>query len=132
LIVDRIKLTVLRETRERFFSPNFKVRNEPRDLGNPIRTIARCRAPRLSTARTSVPMTIIFGTSVTSPESTEEAGSRHYQSHPVQLLASILFLTRYRCLLRMTKAFGDRELARSSRVACLAFLLGQISDPQLQ
>ena len=51
------------------------------------------------------------------PQSSEEYGSRHYQSHPVQLLASILFLTRYRCLCVWQKL---PETKRSSRVACLA------------
>ena len=46
-----------------FFSPNFKVLNEPRYLGNPIRTITRYWAPRLSTARTFAAMVVIFGTS---------------------------------------------------------------------
>src|ERR1700751_2482292 len=93
-----------------FFSPNFKVRNEPRYLGNPIRTTTRYWVPRLSTARTFAPMAVISLTSTPWPQSNEEYGIvGNHESHPVQLLSRILFLMRYRCLCVCRESPGTKN-----------------------
>jgi hypothetical protein len=57
-----------------------------------------------------------FGSSTSWPQSTEEYGSRHHHSHPVQLLARHTLFDALPLPLRMTKASGNDEPARH----CLA------------
>src|ERR1700736_6751233 len=95
-----------------------KVLNEPRYLGNPIRTITRYWAPRLSTARTFAAMAVIFGTSTSWAQSSEEYG-----------LADTMNLARFNCshaysFCRVTVAFAydkscQEQRTRPSRLACL-------------
>jgi len=94
-----------------FFSPNFKVRNEPRYLGNPIRTTTRYWVPRLSTVRTFAPMAVISLTSTSWPQSNEEYGiAGNHQSHPVQLLSTHTLFDALPLPLSMPRVARNKEL----------------------